>query len=162
FWRASSARRRASYWSSMRVRSACMSRKRPARNSAPAAKLVAPLLLGFGRLAVHRLGLDRLALDGGFLLRLLPGRELRLRVVLGDAVRLLDLPGEHVALAGDDVEAAVGELAPLLLGRALELLPVAFDAIPVHMLPLSESEVCAPACARSACWDAYGGVAHRY
>jgi len=37
----------------------------------------------------------------------------------------------------DDVEIVVGEPTPLLLGLALELLPVAFDSIPVHDALLS-------------------------
>src|SRR5262245_31579255 len=59
--------------------------------------------------------------------------QLLLGFVLGDAVLLLDPSGQLLAAAGDDVELVVGELAPLLLGLALQLLPVAFDAIPVHM-----------------------------
>ena len=62
----------------------------------------------------------------------LPERQLRVNFVPGKSVRLLDLPGQLVALAGDDVELVVGELAPLFLDAALELLPVAFDAVPVH------------------------------
>src|SRR5690242_17701326 len=60
--------------------------------------------------------------------------DLALRFVLRDAIRLLQLAGELVALAGDGVEAVVGETAPLLLDLALELLPVAFNSIPVHCL----------------------------
>lgn len=37
-----------------------------------------------------------------------------------------------LSLAGDDIQLVVGELAPLLLDVALELLPVAFNSIPVH------------------------------
>src|SRR5687767_15898432 len=62
----------------------------------------------------------------------LPVGELLLGLVLRDAVELLDPAQQHVALAGDDVELILGELAPLLQGIALELLPVAFDAVPVH------------------------------
>src|SRR5439155_8324572 len=36
------------------------------------------------------------------------------------------------AFALDDVDVIVGEFAPLLLYLALELFPVAFDAIPIH------------------------------
>ena len=59
--------------------------------------------------------------------------DLLLGLVLGDPVLLLDLADELVALAGDDVDVVVGELAPLLLHLARELLPVAFDAVPVHV-----------------------------
>src|SRR5262249_50527703 len=55
--------------------------------------------------------------------------------ILGDAVTLLHLARELVAAPGGGREIIIGELAPLLLGTALELLPVTFDAIPVHLLP---------------------------
>ena len=61
---------------------------------------------------------------------LLPIGELLLRFILGDAVRFLDLAGEVIPLARNHVELVIGELAPLLLDIALELLPVAFDAVP--------------------------------
>src|SRR4026209_2728539 len=61
-----------------------------------------------------------------------PILHLLLGLVLADAVRVLDLADELVALAGDAVDVVVGELAPLLFHFALHLLPVAFDAIPVH------------------------------
>src|SRR5690606_16173156 len=52
--------------------------------------------------------------------------------VLFDAIPLLDLALELIALAGDLVEIVVGEFAPLLLDLALELFPVSFDAVPIH------------------------------
>src|SRR6185436_13868079 len=61
-----------------------------------------------------------------------PVGDLALGLVLADAVGVLDLADQLVALARDAVEVVVGELAPLLLRLALQLLPVAFDAIPVH------------------------------
>src|SRR5690606_22946310 len=72
-----------------------------------------------------------------------PGVHLALGLVPGDAVALLHTAGELVALAGGDVEVVVGELAPLLLRLALELLPVAFDAIPVHGFLLFSVVSCA-------------------
>ena len=39
----------------------------------------------------------------------------------------------------DDVEVIVSEPTPLLLGSALELLPVSFDSIPVHEKRLRSS-----------------------
>ena len=72
----------------------------------------------------------------GFLHVLLPGGELLLRFILGDAIGFLDPAGEVVTLARNHVELVVGELAPLLLDVALELFPVAFDAIPVLLFPL--------------------------
>src|SRR5258705_9288746 len=62
--------------------------------------------------------------------------ELFFRFILGDAVLLLDLAREQVALAGDHIQLVVGQLAPLLFRLALDLLPVAFDAIPIHLLLL--------------------------
>src|ERR1700755_3297692 len=64
-------------------------------------------------------------------------------LVLGEAVPLLDLSLELVALAVDDVEVIVGKLAPLLLHLTLDLLPVSLDAIPVHMPLLSSGLVTA-------------------
>jgi len=59
--------------------------------------------------------------------------NLSLGLVFGDAVLLLNLSNELVPLPGDDIDVVVGELAPLLFGLALELLPVALDTIPVHL-----------------------------
>src|SRR5580693_592721 len=53
-------------------------------------------------------------------------------LILGEAVALLQLAFELVAPALDDVEIVVGELAPFLLGGALELFPVSFDPVPIH------------------------------
>src|SRR5581483_81974 len=49
------------------------------------------------------------------------------------AIDLLEPPGELLPLPGDDVELVVGQLAPLFLHLALELLPVPLHAIPVHL-----------------------------
>ena len=74
---------------------------------------------------------------GTALLRLVIARqlgtvELGLGLVLGDAVAFLDLAGKPFAAALDAVEVVVGETAPLLLDRALQLLPVTFDDVAVH------------------------------
>src|SRR6185503_2856184 len=61
-----------------------------------------------------------------------PVTHLLVGFILGDAVVLLDAADQLVALAGDAIELVVGDLAPLLLGFALELAPIAFDAVPVH------------------------------
>src|SRR5262249_45112099 len=58
-----------------------------------------------------------------------------LRLILGVAVALLQTAGELLAPALDDFEIVLGELAPLLLGFAFELLPVSFDSIPIHLMP---------------------------
>src|SRR5262245_35902270 len=61
-----------------------------------------------------------------------PSVDLALGVVLGNAVALLKPARKLGALALDHIEVVVGELAPLLLNLALELFPVAFDAVPIH------------------------------
>src|SRR2546425_428862 len=71
-----------------------------------------------------------------FLLRMLPGGKLLLRFLAGDAVRLLDLSRELLALARARVELIAGELAPVPQGVALEMLPLAFNTIPFHLIPL--------------------------
>src|SRR5437762_3196111 len=50
--------------------------------------------------------------------------HLLFRFVYGDAVLLLYLADELIALARDDIEVVVGQLAPLLLRLAFHLLPV--------------------------------------
>src|SRR5712664_3122720 len=66
-----------------------------------------------------------------FLLPPLPVRQL---ILGGDPVCFLDLAGELVTLSCDHVQQVVGKRAPLLLGATPELLPVAFDLIPAHLL----------------------------
>src|SRR5262245_35577826 len=61
-----------------------------------------------------------------------PGVDLALGFVLRHAVALLKPAAELRALALDDVEVVAGELAPLLLNLAFELLSIAFDTIPIH------------------------------
>jgi hypothetical protein len=59
-------------------------------------------------------------------------------LILGEAVALLQLAFELFAATLDHVEIVVGEFAPLLFGLPLELLPVAFNPVPIHRyLPLS-------------------------
>src|SRR5436190_8712597 len=88
--------------------------------------------------------LTRLRLPEGmpFLLRMLPGGKLLLRFLAGDAVRLLDLSRELLALARARVELIAGELAPVPQGVALEMLPVAFNAIPFHLVPFWQRSGC--------------------
>src|SRR5580700_2564134 len=69
---------------------------------------------------------------GGFVLRLQPIVNVLAHHVFGQAIALLDLAFELVALAVDCGQIIVGELTPLLLDLALGLLPVSFDAVPVH------------------------------
>src|SRR5262245_49121190 len=61
-----------------------------------------------------------------------PVVDLAAGLVLADAVVLLHVPDQLVALARDAIDVIVGQLAPLLLGLALELAPIAFNAVPVH------------------------------
>jgi hypothetical protein len=65
-------------------------------------------------------------------LTIVPGIDLLLRLILGVTVSLLDLAFELVTLARDHVQVVVGELTPLLFDLALHLLPISFNAVPVH------------------------------
>jgi hypothetical protein len=72
-----------------------------------------------------------------------PVIDIRPHAVLLNAVAPLNLSFELIPFAGDLIKIAVGELAPLFLDPALDLLPVAFDAISVHrvvssLLPKAE------------------------
>ena len=70
--------------------------------------------------------------QGNLLQRPEPVVYILVDLVLGETVALLQLDLELLAAALDHVEVVVGELAPLLLGGALELLPVAFNPVPIH------------------------------
>lgn len=61
-----------------------------------------------------------------------PFVDLLLGLVFGDAVAFLDSTGKLVTPSFGPVQVVVGQLAPGLLRVAFELLPVAFDAIPIH------------------------------
>src|SRR5438477_3676390 len=84
-----------------------------------------------GRTASGRASVCR----GLLLLAVFPFADLIFGVVARAAVALLDLADELVALARHAVELVIGELAPALLQRALHLLPVACNAIPIHLDP---------------------------
>src|SRR4029453_9226026 len=66
-----------------------------------------------------------------------PVVDVLLHLVLGIAVAGLDLALELLAVAVDLGDVVVGELAPLFLHLAGDLLPIAFDAIPIHRQFLS-------------------------
>src|SRR6185436_20465125 len=68
-----------------------------------------------------------------FLLLFQPGGNLLLGLLFRDAVGFLDLADELVAFARSHVELIIRQLAPLLLGATLELLPIAFNTVPVHI-----------------------------
>src|SRR5579885_903172 len=72
----------------------------------------------------------------------LPVPQLPLRVLLLNAVALLDAPDQLVALAVDESEIIVSELAPLLLHLALHLLPVAGDLVPIHLVSFPLGRTC--------------------
>src|SRR6478736_855569 len=55
-------------------------------------------------------------------------------LVLGKAVALLKLAFELLAPTLDHIEIVVGELAPFLFGGALELLPIAFNPVPIQRI----------------------------
>src|SRR5262245_46385234 len=57
--------------------------------------------------------------------------------VFVNAVVLLNLALELVALPGNFVEIVVGKFTPLLLDFSFQLLPVSFDDIPIHCKLLS-------------------------
>ena len=54
------------------------------------------------------------------------------RLIFGIAITLLKTAFELILLARDDIEIIVGQLAPLLLDLAFHLLPISFDAVPIH------------------------------
>jgi hypothetical protein len=64
-----------------------------------------------------------------------PVIDFRLRLILGVAVPRLDLAFELFSIAIDLGELIIGELPPLRLDLARELLPVSFDRIPIHRGP---------------------------
>src|SRR5438132_14315546 len=78
--------------------------------------------------------LARLLEMASFLLRRLPGRELLLRLLARQAIRLLDLARELRAPARDRVDLLGSQLPPVPQRVALEMLPVARNAIPLHRL----------------------------
>src|SRR5690606_14897333 len=59
--------------------------------------------------------------------------DLALGGVAGQPVTLLHLADQLVAVAFQGRHVVVGQLAPLLLDLALELVPVAADGVPVHV-----------------------------
>src|SRR5258708_39680358 len=62
-----------------------------------------------------------------------PFISLHLGFVFRNPIAFLDAPDKLVFLSGNLFPVIVGELAPLLTGLALELFPVAFDSVPIHL-----------------------------
>ncbi|ESY73509.1 hypothetical protein X743_11415 [Mesorhizobium sp. LNHC252B00] len=52
--------------------------------------------------------------------------------ILLNAIALLDFAFELIALTGDAVEIIISEFAPLFLDLTFDLLPISFDAVPIH------------------------------
>src|SRR5258708_40351675 len=77
-------------------------------------------------------GLFDLSASQKLLQRPEPVIDIPVNLILGKTVALLQLAFELLASAFDHVEIVVGEFAPLLLRRTLELLPVALDPVPIH------------------------------
>src|ERR1700691_2385230 len=69
---------------------------------------------------------------GGFVLRPQPVVHVPAHHVFSQAIALLDLAFELVALSVDGGQIVVGELTPLLFDLAFGLLPISFNAVPVH------------------------------
>jgi hypothetical protein len=67
--------------------------------------------------------------------------DLALGLVALVAIALLDFPDQLVSLACQQIQVIVGELAPLLLRPPLELLPIPFNLIPIHVAPPFFSEL---------------------
>src|SRR5690606_17262081 len=63
-----------------------------------------------------------------------PVIDLALGLIPTLAVALLDASDQLVALAGDDFQIVIRQLAPPLADLAHHLFPVSLDAIPVHRL----------------------------
>src|SRR5579864_1617997 len=78
-------------------------------------------------------GVRQLAFE---LLRAHPFVNLLLGFFSSDSVALLDAAHKLILLAGNPLEVAISELAPLFAGLALELFPVAFYSVPIHDLLL--------------------------
>jgi hypothetical protein len=63
---------------------------------------------------------------------LLPVVDLSIRLILGDAIGLLNPTDQLLAAAIENIQIVMGQFAPPLLGLTLELLPVALDSVPIH------------------------------
>src|SRR5262245_2271222 len=91
-----------------------------------------------GRTFAKRHGPQRGCRSQARLLLVHPVVDVLLDPVLGIAVARLNLAFELLAVAVDLGDIVIGKLAPLLLHLTAELLPAAFDAIPIHV----KSPVC--------------------
>jgi hypothetical protein len=67
------------------------------------------------------------------------GVDLRIGRVFADAIEILNLVRQLIALAGNIVEVLIGERTPLVFYLRFEMLPIAFDNFPTHFNLLSGS-----------------------
>jgi hypothetical protein len=65
-------------------------------------------------------------------LTLQPVIDVLARLILGQAIALLDEALELLAPSADRGQIVFGELPPLLFDPALRLFPISFDAVPIH------------------------------
>src|SRR4029077_4945178 len=75
-------------------------------------------------------------------LRLEPVIGAFLSLFLTEPVSLLQFADELIAAPSDVLEVVVGQIAPLLFDRALDLAPFSSDFIPVHGDPPNELTPC--------------------
>src|SRR5579863_1457659 len=66
------------------------------------------------------------------MLRLEPLIGAFLSLFLTEPVPLLQFAGEFIAAPGYIIEVVIGQIAPPLFDRTLDLLPLSFDLSPVH------------------------------
>ena len=66
------------------------------------------------------------------LIHALPVAYLLIGLVTRDAIPLLNLADQLIALPGDDVDVVAESASPVLPHLALELLPVSLHLIPIH------------------------------
>jgi hypothetical protein len=94
------------------------------------------------RSLLRRVGILSRTARGGFVQNInglrLPIRHLTFGFVSGNAVAFLDLADQLIALAGYHIQLVIAQFAPLLLDLAFDLVPIAFDYIPVHQSLLCE------------------------
>src|ERR1035438_4540334 len=56
----------------------------------------------------------------------------------GHAIPHLDAPHQLILLAGDGLPVVIGEFPPALAAGAEELLPLAFDLVPIHVVSFTD------------------------
>src|ERR1035438_7841013 len=56
----------------------------------------------------------------------------------GHTIALLNSPDQLILLTGDGFPVVIGEFSPALAARAEELLPLAFDLVPIHVFSTAD------------------------